>query len=181
MLPNLDDIAPKLAGMTVFLKLDGSHGFHQLPLSPESSKLTTFIMPFGRYAYQRVPMGTSLGPEIFQKKITELLQGLENVNAIMDDIIVYGRDKVEHDAMLTAVLHRINEAGLKLNRDKCLFRQAQLEYFGHVINSSGISPNPKMVEAIRNLDPPKDNTELRRVIGMINYLGRYVENLSTNN
>ena len=66
MLPNLDDIAPKLAGMTVFSELDGSQGFHQLPLSPESSKLTTFITPFGRYTYQRVPMGTSLGPEIFQ-------------------------------------------------------------------------------------------------------------------
>ena len=179
MLPNLDDIAPKLAGMTVFSKLDGSQGFHQLPLNPESSKLTTFITPFGRYAYQKVPMGTSLGPEIFQKKITELLQGLENVNAIMDGIIVYGRDMTEHDAMLTAVLQRINEAGLKLNKDKCLFRQAQLEYFGHVKNSSGISPNPKKVEAIRNLEPPKDKTELRRVMGMINYLGRYVENLST--
>ena len=97
----------------------------------------------------------------------------------MDDIIVYDRDMVEHDEMLTAVLHRINEAGLKLKRDKCLFRQAQLEYFGHVINSSGTSPNPKKVEAIRNLDLPKDKTELRRVMGMINYLGRYVENLST--
>ena len=51
----------------------------------------------------------------------------------MDDIIVYGGDMAEHGVMLTAVIHRINEAGLKLNKDKCLFRQAQLEYFGHVI------------------------------------------------
>ena len=68
MLPNLDDIAPNLTGMTVFSKLDGSQGFHQQSLSPESSKLTTYITPFGRYAYQRVPMGTSLGPVIFHKK-----------------------------------------------------------------------------------------------------------------
>ena len=140
MLPNLDDIAPKLAGMTVFSKLDAAQGFFQLPLSSESSELTTFITPFGRYKYQRVPMGTSLGPEIFQKKITELLQGLENVDAIMDDIIVYGRNMADHDAKLNNVLHRVNEAGLKLNKDKCLFRQSQLEYFGHKINASGISP-----------------------------------------
>ena len=179
MLPNLDDIAPKLAGMTVFSKLDAAQGFFQLPLSSESSELTTFITPFGRYKYQRVPMGTSLGPEIFQKKITELLQGLENVDAIMDDIIVYGRDMADHDAKLNNVLHRVNEAGLKLNKDKCLFRQSQLEYFGHKINASGISPNPAKVEAVRNLDPPKDKKELQRAVGLINYLGKYVENLST--
>ena len=107
------------------------------------------------------------------------MQGLDNVDAIMDDIIVYGRDMAEHDAKLAAVLHRVNEAGLKHNKEKCLFRQTQLEYFGHVINSAGISPNPKKAEAIRNLDPAKDIKELQRVVGMINYLGRYIKNLST--
>ena len=97
----------------------------------------------------------------------------------MDDIIVYGRDMAEHDAKLATVLHRVNEAGLKLNKEKCLFRQTQLEYFGHVINSAEISPNPKKAEAIRNLDPAKDIKELQRVVGMINYLGRYIKNLST--
>ena len=68
MLPNLDDISPKLAGMTVFSKVDGSNCFFQLPLDPRNSKLTRFITPFGRYAYKRVPMGISLTPEICQKK-----------------------------------------------------------------------------------------------------------------
>jgi hypothetical protein len=71
MLPNLEDISPKLAGSTVFSKLDASSGFYQIPLHPDSSKLTTFITPMGRFCFKRVPFGISSGPEIFQRKMTE--------------------------------------------------------------------------------------------------------------
>ncbi|MCG8079184.1 MAG: DDE-type integrase/transposase/recombinase [Candidatus Thiodiazotropha taylori] len=179
MLPNLDDISPKLAGMTVFSKSDGSRCFFQLPLNSESVKLTTFITPFGRFAYRRVAMGLNLAPEVCQKKMTDLLTGLKNVDVIIDDILVYGKDMQEHDESLKAVLERIETEGLKLNRDKCLFRQSKLEYFGHTISAEGVSPSPKKVEALQNLQPPTNKTELQRVVGLINYLGRYIENLST--
>lgn len=179
MLPNLDDIAPKLAGMTVFSKLDGSNCFFQLPLDPRNARLTTFITPFGRYAYKRVPMGISLAPEICQKKMTDLLKGLKNVDIIIDDILIYGKDMADHNAKLQAVLERIERSGLKLNRDKCLFRQAKVEYFGHIISAEGISASPQKISAVRDLEPPQNKTELQRVVGLINYLGRYVENLST--
>ena len=179
MLPNLDDISPKLAGMTVFSKLDGSNCFFQLPLDPRSSKLTTFITPFGRYAYKSVPMGISLAPEICQKKMSDLVAGLSNVDNIIDDILVYGKDMDDHDKHLQAVLERIEKTGLKLNKDKCLFRQDRLEYFGHEISREGISPSAQKVSAVQDLEPPKNKTELQRAVGLINYLGRFVENLST--
>ena len=146
MLPILDDIAPKVAGMTMFSKLDGT---------PEPRILKIYDVHNAIRALRVSKSANKLlvGLTFCRKKITELLQGLDNVDAIMDDIIVYGRDMAEHDAKLTAVHYRVNEAGLKLNKEKCLFRQTQLEYFRHVINSAGISPNPKKAEAIRNLDP----------------------------
>jgi hypothetical protein len=73
MLPNLDDIAPKLAGSKVFSTLDASSGFFQIPLDEDSKPLTTFITPFGRYSFERVPMGISLGPECFQTKMREVM------------------------------------------------------------------------------------------------------------
>ncbi|XP_060064740.1 uncharacterized protein K02A2.6-like [Ylistrum balloti] len=66
MLPTLDDIAPKPTGAKVFSKLDASSGFYQIPLHPDSSKLTTFITPFGRFCFRRVPFGITSAPEIFQ-------------------------------------------------------------------------------------------------------------------
>lgn len=65
MLPNLDDVSPKLAGSKYFTMLDASSGFFQIPLSEGSSLLTTFITPFGRFAFKRVLMGIALGPECF--------------------------------------------------------------------------------------------------------------------
>lgn len=76
---------PKLAGSKVFSLLDVASGFWQIPLNPESTKLTTFIIPFGSYYFNRLPFGIASGPEIFQHKMTELLKGHEGV--YMEDIL----------------------------------------------------------------------------------------------
>ncbi|XP_062584093.1 uncharacterized protein K02A2.6-like [Saccostrea cucullata] len=179
MLPNLDDIAPKLCKATVFSKLDASSGFHQIPLDPESCHLTTFITPFGRYCFQRVPFGITSAPEIFQRRMSEILADITGADAIMDDIIIYGSTVEEHDERLDRVLDRIKEVGLKLNKKKCEFRKQSIEYFGHMISSDGISPCPERVRAIRELAAPTNVTELKRILGMVNYLGRFLPNLST--
>ncbi|XP_021341498.1 uncharacterized protein LOC110442294 [Mizuhopecten yessoensis] len=111
--------------------------------------------------------------------MTELLTGLEGVEAIIDDTLIYGKTQEEHDERLAKVPDRIRASGPKLNKDKCEFGKSKLEYFGHVVSGDGISTNPGRVEAIRGLDAPKDVTGLRRVVGMINYLGRFILDLST--
>jgi hypothetical protein len=83
LIPNLGDIAPKMQGATVFSTLDATSGFFQVPLKKECEKLTTFITPFGRFCFQRVPMGISLGPEVFQTKMKETLEGLEGCESWM--------------------------------------------------------------------------------------------------
>lgn len=97
----------------------------------------------------------------------------------MDDILVYGDTMVQHDQRLNKVLERIETAGLKLNREKCLLRQQQLHFLGHLIDRSGVRPDPEKVRAIRELSPPHNVQELKRVLGMFNYLGKYIPNLST--
>ena len=121
MLPNLDNIAPKLSGSTVFSKLDATSGFHQISLDEASCLLTTFITTFGRYCNRRLPFGITSAPEIFQRRMTEILDGLDGVESIIDDVLIYGRTQSEHDERLDRVLNRIRDAGIKLNRDKCEF------------------------------------------------------------
>ncbi|XP_014676826.1 PREDICTED: uncharacterized protein K02A2.6-like [Priapulus caudatus] len=178
-LPNLSDIAPKLAQSKYFTKLDAASGFWQIPLDEKSQLLTTFMTPFGRYAFCRVPFGITLAPEIFQRKMTELLHGLEGVEVIMDDILVHGRSMEEHERRLTEVLTRLQEAGLRLNREKCQFRMKELVYFGDLIGAEEIKPDPEKVRAMMDLTPPSNVRELRSLIGMFQYLGKFANNLSS--
>jgi hypothetical protein len=178
-LPNIDDIAPKLSGAKYFTTLDAASGFWQIPLEESSQLLTTFMTPFGRYCFRRIPFGITSAPEIFQRKMTEMLNGLEGVVVIMDDILVYGNTLEEHDYRLSKVLETIKKSGLCLNKEKCHFRQTEVTYFGHQLSQAGLRPDPDKVEAMTKLRKPTNVTELRTTLGMFQYLGKFGYNLST--
>ena len=122
-LPTVDDTLGQLTGATIFSRLDANSGFWQIPLCPESRLLTTFITPCGRFCFNKLPFGIASAPELFQKRMSNILSGLEGIVCQMDDVLVFGRTKEEHDARLVAALNRICSAGVTLNRDKCLFGQ----------------------------------------------------------
>ncbi len=178
VLPTLEDVAPELTGATLFSTLDASSGFWQIPLDRESRRLTTFLTPFARYAFKRLPFGITSAPEIYQKKMVQLLEGLPGVKTVMDDILVYG-DENTHDARLAAVLERIRASGIKLNKQKCNFKSTKVEYFGHQISAEGVHAAPSKVEAIKKLKAPENISELRRIIGMVNYIGKFIPSLSS--
>lgn len=179
ILPTLDDILPKLANSTVFSSLDAESGFWQIPLEENSARLTTFISPWGRYCYKRLPFGITSAPEIFQRKMFDLLQGHEGTVVYMDDILVFGETQEIHDQRLKQVMETIAAAGLRLNKEKCKLSQPALDFLGQVVTKDGIAPNPERVKAITAMEPPQNVSELRRLLGMVNYLGRYLPNLST--
>ncbi|KAI2647390.1 Transposon Tf2-8 polyprotein [Labeo rohita] len=144
-----------------------------------SSLLTTFITPEGRYCFKRLPFGISIAPEIFQRKMNELLADMEGVAVYMDDVIVYGKDMTEHDNHLKRVLERMESVGLKLNKDKCVFRKAELSFLGHVVDAQDVRADPEKVRAISDLHEPNNINELRRALGLINYMSKYIPDLAT--
>ena len=179
VLSTLEDMITKLNGAQVFTHLDLTSGYYHLKLHPDSTRLTTFITPFGRYCFRRLPFGISSASEIFQRKMTELLEEVEGVEASQDDILVAGRTMEEHDEKLKKVLNLINEAGLKLNVKKCEWRQPEITFLGHRFSKEGIRPDPEKVRAIVEMPEPTNVTELQRIRGMINYIGVFVPNLAT--
>uniref|UniRef100_A0A3P9JYQ5 Gypsy retrotransposon integrase-like protein 1 n=1 Tax=Oryzias latipes TaxID=8090 RepID=A0A3P9JYQ5_ORYLA len=179
ILPTLDDITPKLAGAKVFSTLDASSGFWQIPLDPTCQKLTTFITPMGRFCFRRLPFGITSAPEIFQRLMSNLLKDLEGTVVVMDDILVYGSNKEEHDNRLKAVLQTVKASGLKLNRAKCHFGKTELQFFGHIIGADGVKPDESKVEAIAKMSSPSNVEQLRQVLGLINYVGKFLPGLST--
>ena len=177
-IPSLEELLAKLKGARYFSKLDATSGFYQIPLDPETSKLTTFITPVGRYKFNRLPFGISSAPEIFQRTMENILQGEEQVVCFYDDVLVFGESQDQHDKALQSAIGKTIDAGLKLNKEKCEFNQSEIEFLGHVISGDGIKPDPKKVQAILDMPDPLNVAELRRVLGMINFLGRYLPNLS---
>ena len=167
ILPTIDDLLPKLAGAGVFSTLDASSGFWAIPLDKESAKLTCFITPYGRFRFERLPFGISSAPEIFHQKMCELFQDQEGVVIYMDDILVFGDSREQHDERLKRVMTKIRGSGLKLNKAKCKLHQESLDFLGHHIDKHGIRPAASKVEAIHKLAPPTNLTELKRVLGML--------------
>ncbi|XP_063072782.1 uncharacterized protein K02A2.6-like [Engraulis encrasicolus] len=179
ILPTLEDVAPTLSGAAFFSTLDASSGFWQLPLDPASQRLTTFITPKGRFCFKRLPFGITSAPEIFQREMSTLLREHKGTVVVMDDILVSGKTKAEHDSNLKAVLQTIKASGLKLNKDKCHFAQPELRYFGHVIGADGIKPDGDKVKAITDMPSPQNVSELRQMLGMVNYLAKFLPHLAT--
>ena len=177
ILPTLQDLTSRLAGATVFSSLDAASGFYQIPLHEDSQELTTFIMPMGRYCYRRLPFGITSAPEIFMRKMNELLQGLDGTFTYMDDILIYGKDKAEHDERFNKVLKVLASAGLKLNRDKSVIGQSHFKFLGHVFDANGIRSCPDKVRAILEMPAPSSVPQLRQILGMIHYLGSFLPDL----
>ena len=177
-LPKVDETLAQLTGAKLFSKLDANSGFWQIPLSPASRLLTTFITPFGRYCFNKLPFGISSAPEHFQKRMSQILTGLEGVVCQMDDVLVFGINKTEHDSRLLSVLKRIEASGVTLNITKCEFSKTSITFLGHQIDQDGIRADPDKTLAIRDMRAPTTVPELRRFLGMANQLGKFTPKLA---
>ena len=173
MLPTLDEITTTLDGAKVFSVLDAESGFHQVPLSIDSRHYTTFTTHRGLYRFKRLPFGIACAPEIFQRVVDDLLQGLEGVIVCIDDILVFGKDQQEHDIRMKMMLQRLNDANLKLNWAKCQFRRTHVKYLGHWLTDQGILPDTDKLRAIQDMPCPTSVTDIRRFLGMATYLAKF--------
>ena len=160
----------QLSGAKIFLKLDANPGFYQIELTPESALLTTFITPFGWFCYNRLPFGITSAPEYFHKRMQSVLAGVEATVNMIDDTLVYGKDQTEHDEGLGEVLCTLEEAGITLNAEKREYSKANLTFLGHVIDMSGIRPDPDKIKTIHDMEDPTNVTELRCFLGITNQL-----------
>lgn len=169
-LPKIQDLLLKLEGFRYATSLDLNMGYYHIELSPASKRLCTIVLPWGKYEYQRLPMGLCNSPDIFQEKMNNLMSDLEYVRAYIDDLLILTKGSLEdHLNKLSEVLARLEKAGLKVNAKKSFFAKEELEYLGYWITRHGIQPCPSKVTAIQQLAAPKTKKELRKFIGMVNY------------
>ena len=160
---SVDEITAILQGMTVFTIVDFKKGYWMVVLYPDSRKLTFMALPFCRFQWTRLPIGTVVAQDIFQSKLDSISIGMEGVTGIADDMVIAGRDKMEHDRNFLAFM------------EKCMiqFKQSQVSFYGHCWSKQGISLDPKKIKALNHMEFPPDKETMRSFLGMINYLNRY--------
>jgi hypothetical protein len=135
---------------------------------PNTSAICTVILPWGKYEYLRLPIGLCNSLDIFQEMMSDLMQGLEFTPAYIDNLLILSTGSFsQHLEHLDKVFSRLNECGLKINAAKSFFARTQLEYLGYWLTRDGVMPLNKKVEAINNLAPPTNCTEVRKFIGLV--------------
>ena len=171
-LQKVDGTLAQLMGAKLFSELDANSGFWQIPHAPASRLLTTFIAPFSRLCFNKLLFGISSTPEHIQKRMSQILSGLEGVVYQMDDILVFCSDKRQHNTRLLAVLERTEAAGATMNA------KTSVKFLGHLIDQTEIRADPEKTRAIREMMTPTSVTGLRRFMGMVNQLGKFTPHLA---
>jgi hypothetical protein len=145
-------------------------GYYTIRLDPTVAKMCTIIFPWGKYLYQRLPMGFAGSADIFQAEMGNLMATLKYVRVYIDNLLVIIKSSHDdHLGKLEQVFIQLHDAGLKINADKLFFCAQETEYLGYILTRGGIKPQPKKVQAILALNPPKSVKELRRFLGMVQY------------
>lgn len=178
-LPMIDTLLNKLRGSKFFSKLDITSAFHHIELHPDSRGITTFMTSKGLMRFKRLMFGINCAPEIFQRVMSEMLAGIEGTIVYIDDIVVSGKTREEHDARLQEVLAVLKENNAMLNNEKCVFGATKLEILGYEDSAAGISPSEDKIIAIQNFRRPETKEEVRSFLGLINFVGQFIPDLST--
>ena len=133
-------------------------------LDPESRKYTTMALDIRRFQLTRLPMGSIVAEDVFQRKLDVIYLSIPGVTGIADDMIIYGRNDQEHDEHLVNFLEVCRKNTLTLNPDKMQFRFPQVSFFGHQWSMRGLSPDPKKIAAVKQMELPQDMETMRNFL-----------------
>ncbi|VDP90102.1 unnamed protein product [Echinostoma caproni] len=169
-----EDFMKALHGCQYFSKIDLADAYLQIPLDVESRYLTTINMPWGMYQYNSLPFGLRVSSGLFQSAIDSVIEGLDGVLAYQDDVLIFGLNKKEHDDRLTQVLERFASRNVAIKPSKCVFGVSELEFLRFTVDSRGYRPDPTLFKPLTNIESPKDQTNLRSVMGCLQYYSRFI-------
>ena len=177
-LPNIQSLYRKFAGNTVFSSLDLRHAYHHIQIRPEDRHKTAFITHKGLFEWIRMTFGFANAPAAFQRAVNYIFRDFDFVIVYLDDILVLSKSDQEHLMHLRLVFQKLSEYDLRIRLDKCYFFQTELKYLGFILDAKGVRPDPEYVKKVIQLQAPTDKPSLLRVIGMIQWLHRYIPRLS---
>ena len=178
-MPTVEEVTHEFANSCYFTKLDAHHGYWSVVLDDESSLLTTFNSPFGRYCFLCLPFGLVCSQDILQKKMGQFLEECPGCIGIAEDITIHGHTEVEHDTHLWNLMWVAHKCGIVFNSQKMHVKAPAVNFFGCLYDANGVHPGPEKVNAVHALPAPTNVTELQECLGMVTYLSPFICGLST--
>ena len=178
-MPTVEELFTLQNGGQSFYKLDLSSAYQQVLLDEESRQYVPINTPLGLFRYTRLPFGVAANPTIFEQTMDSILSDLNEVGGILDDLIVTGPNDKEHLRNLENTLKRLDSMGVKLKKSKCVFMKPSVEYFAFVVDRHGIHPSPRKVQAIQEVLEPRNATELKYFLGLVNCYRKFIPDMST--
>lgn len=178
-LPKIEELLSIIGNSKIFSKIDLQNAYLQVPVDEKSQDFLVINTHKGLFKYRRLPFGLSSSPGIFQKFISQLLTQIEGVAAYLDDIIICGGNKAEHDERLLKVLQVLQDHNVRINKGKSMLHVKSMEYLGYHVSGEGISPSPKKIKAILDAPAPTSVAEVQSFLGMITYYCKFVRNFSS--
>jgi hypothetical protein len=179
-LPLINEILDRLSGAGMFTKLDLKWAYHRIRIRRGDEWKTAFRTRYGHYEYLVMPFGLTNAPATFQAYINKALGELVDVICIvyLDDIIIYSRNRDEHEEHVARVLERLRVFGLFCNLQKCRFFETEVEFLGYRIATEGVKMDPRKVESITTWPKPQSYNELQIFLGFCNFYRRFIASYS---
>ena len=155
----------------MFSKIDLRSGYHQVKIAERDIPKTAFRTRYGHYEFLVMPFGLTNAPGVFMALMNKVFQPYLDrfVIVFIDDILVYSRDKSEHEQHLRTVLQTMRDQQLYAKFSKCEFWLDQVVFLGHVVSADGIKVDPKKIEVVVRWEPPKNVSEICSFLGMAGY------------
>ncbi|KAD4385309.1 hypothetical protein E3N88_25477 [Mikania micrantha] len=179
-LPRIDDLFDQLQGASYFFKIDLRSGYHQLRVHNDDVHKTAFRTRYGHYEFLVMHFGLTNAPALFMDLMNRVCKPYLDkfVMVFIDDILIYSRNKEDHEQHLKLILELLRNEKLYAKFSKCEFWIREVHFLGHVINNKGIQVDPAKIEAIKNWETPKTPTEIRSFLGLAGYYRWFIENFS---
>ncbi|XP_062541146.1 uncharacterized protein K02A2.6-like [Armigeres subalbatus] len=176
-MPTLESIVANLNGAKWFSTIDLSNAFFHVELDTESRHLTNFFTEFGMFRCVRLPFGLCNAPDLFQEILQrKILGGCKGCKNYLDDVLVYGQTKVEHDENLAVVLARLKEHNVKLNESKCVFGSQSVDFLGFVLTPEGWQIDDEKLTALQSFRKPENCSEVKSFLGLVTFIDRFIIN-----
>ncbi|MCO5585807.1 hypothetical protein L7F22_039740 [Adiantum nelumboides] len=178
-LPFQDEILNEVAAHERYTVCDGYSGYYQICIAKENQHKTTFITPWGCFAFRVMPFGLTNAPSTFTRFTSFIFQPFfgKSIRVFLDDFCTYN-DRALHCQRVEEGLQRLYQYGGQLNPDKCHVAEKEVVLLGHAISQEGIKVDPSRVQAILDLLPPNSARQVITFVQKVRYMFRFIHLLS---
>ena len=173
-IPNQEAIIAKLGKCKYFTKIDLSKGFWQIPITAKDRHKTAFATERGLRQFVVMPFGLVNASSIFCRMMRKLLDGVENAESYIDDLIVFSDTWEKQIATLREIFTRLKRHRLTARPTKCLVGFSEIDFLGQKVGKGVVKPQKEKIRKILEIERPKTKKELRSLIGMISYQRKFV-------